>query len=294
MTRYVPPPKRTAPASDKADWYQQAARASWMAPIIAILFNCMGRAGLSNQKDAGTALMAVSVINGLIIVLGFLFGAYALTGVKKRGPEGVLAPAIGGLILNALVIALALGGINAARHTSKTVAAEKMKQQSEDVMLKYPGWFGAAKTDDGATIVIAQWSDEAPGTASMKDIFTADCTLISVIVDNTSSQPVTIDPATLQLVLANGGKQQASTQILSTAKEDKEKFLDRYGKPRTVPAGTRMNDGIAFLPPKADLSRVASASVIVNGTRITIPGRYYTADEKAQLLGRSKGKQPFQ
>ena len=304
MTRYIPPPKRVPLTPAKPDMYEQAARASWMAPLIAFVFSFLARAGLSQQKEAAAILAVVGFLSFTIIALGFGFAIYALLGVKKRGPERVLAPAIAGLVFNTLVIALSLSILPAAKRVAdakkRQAQMANIQQQSEDVIAKFPGWFGVGRTDGGTAVVVAQWNNDAPGTALMKDGFAADFTLLSVVVDNShGSSSLSIDPATTQLLLAGGETRTAlpPMQILNTAKEDKDKLVQRHGRPRSVSAGEKLVDGLAFLPPRADLTHVTAVTVVVNGQRIEVPGHYYSAEEKGQLMDAAKrpqGRQPFQ
>src|SRR2546423_11061775 len=242
MTRYIPPPTRLVHAKPKPDLYEQAARASWIAPLIAIALNCLGRS--TSPKDAAKMDLIIGFVNCGLIAAGCVLGILAMTGVKKRGPERVLAPAILGLIINGLLVVLALAFLPAAKRVADTKRRQaqmaNIQQQSEDVIAKFPGWFGVARTDGGAAVVIAQWNNDAPGTAMMKQNFAADFTLLSVVVDNSNgSAAVTVDPAATQALLAGGTKLAAlpPAQILNTAKEDKEQLTQRHAKPRSGAAG---------------------------------------------------------
>ena len=87
---------------------QQAARASWMAPLIVIIVNyAIKNAGLS----ASTArALVIGLVSLLLYLAGFVFAIYALSRVRSAGRAGVLAPAIVGLILNGLFLFL-VGGV---------------------------------------------------------------------------------------------------------------------------------------------------------------------------------------
>ena len=86
-------PKPQSPA----DGFARAARASWLAPLIAISLNCFAGDATSRVPTLGL------LVSGLQIVLlagGIAAGAYALLGARKT-PDGgrVIAPAAIGMLL---------------------------------------------------------------------------------------------------------------------------------------------------------------------------------------------------
>ncbi len=87
---------------------QQAARASWMAPLVVIIFNFL----LKNARLANTtaASLVIAVFSLMLYVAGLSFAIYALSQVRTAGRKGVLAPAIVGLLLNGLFLLL-VGGV---------------------------------------------------------------------------------------------------------------------------------------------------------------------------------------
>lgn len=82
---------------------QQAAKASWMAPLIVVIFNYMIKSSL---QRTGSRSMVIVVVSLVIYVAGLLLAIYALSQVKAAGRKGVLAPALVGLLLNGLFLLL--------------------------------------------------------------------------------------------------------------------------------------------------------------------------------------------
>ena len=81
---------------------QQAAKASWMAPLIVIIFNFVLKSGgLSASTSRSRVIAVVSLV---IYIAGLLLAIYALSQVGTAGRKGVLAPAIVGLLLNGLFL----------------------------------------------------------------------------------------------------------------------------------------------------------------------------------------------
>jgi hypothetical protein len=49
-------------------------------------------------------------------------------------------------------------------------------------------------------------------------------------------------------------------------------------------------DGLAFLPPKADLTTARAVTLTLNGRQIVVPGKYCTPAEKRQVLDQLNGR----
>jgi hypothetical protein len=86
-----------------ADTYAQAAKAAWMAPLIAFGLGCCTRGIQASSPAVG---MAIGGFQILLILGGIGCGVFALVGASKHGAEGILLPAITGLVLNLAFIGL--------------------------------------------------------------------------------------------------------------------------------------------------------------------------------------------
>jgi ABC-type glycerol-3-phosphate transport system permease component len=103
--RGAPPVSPPGVAPSRA---QQAARASWMAPLVVIIFNfLLKNARLANSSAAS---LVIAVFSLFLYVAGLSFAVYALSQVRTAGRQGVLVPAIVGLLLNGLFL-LIVGGV---------------------------------------------------------------------------------------------------------------------------------------------------------------------------------------
>ena len=98
------PPKDRGAEAASAENYYQAARAAWAAPLVAIFLGCCA-GGASTRGNAAAGLF-VALFQLLLIAAGVGCGIYALTGVKRVGKEGIVVPAMIGLMMNALIILL--------------------------------------------------------------------------------------------------------------------------------------------------------------------------------------------
>jgi len=107
----TPTPPQTTPFA------HQAAKLSWVCPIIVFLLLTFGR-------QAG-ARVIIELVALLLIVVGFVFGVIALFGMRTHGSKGILAPAIVGIIINALLLFIFATNFLAAR--------SRAQQQRSDV-----------------------------------------------------------------------------------------------------------------------------------------------------------------
>ena len=112
-------------------FFHQAAKLSWVCPILFIVFLAVGK------QVAAPVIM--DLIGLLLMVLGLLFGIVALFGISRHGTKGILAQAIVGIILNGLLLSIFVTNFMAAR-------ARAMEQQSSSK----------------ASPVVAVWSDKLP------------------------------------------------------------------------------------------------------------------------------------
>jgi len=96
----------TPTPSKTKSFSHQAAKLSWVCPIIVFLLLMFGR-------QAG-ARVIIELVSLLLIVVGFVFGVVALFGIRTHGKSGILAPAIVGSIIFRMILAFALSlGIDA-------------------------------------------------------------------------------------------------------------------------------------------------------------------------------------
>src|SRR5206468_2321039 len=106
--RYSPPPPaagvqplpyaRPMPAyvSPGNTTFHQLAKASWVAPLIALCLGCFGNVASRGFGGAAGSIL-IGLVNIALILGGLTCGIIALCGVKRHGTSGILAPAIVGV-----------------------------------------------------------------------------------------------------------------------------------------------------------------------------------------------------
>jgi hypothetical protein len=98
------PPENTAFA-------HQAAKLSWVCPIIVFLLNTFG-----GQVGARVIIELTAL---LLIIVGLVFGIIALLNIAEHGSKGILAPASVGILINTLFLFIFVTNFTAARAKAK-------------------------------------------------------------------------------------------------------------------------------------------------------------------------------
>ena len=111
MGTMAPPPPPTGRVSSAArvprsseSLPRQAARASWIAPIVMLIVNVLLKQTMSEGGAAGALIMGG--IDVLLLLVGIGAAVFALTQVGRVGRPGVLAPAVTGLVVSVAVLSL--------------------------------------------------------------------------------------------------------------------------------------------------------------------------------------------
>lgn len=94
-----------SPAPQTTSLSHQAAKLSWVCPILVIVVLC-GRVA---------APLISELVALLLMVVGFVSGVIALFGMHTHGKRGILAPAIVGIVINALLLFIFVTNFFAAR-----------------------------------------------------------------------------------------------------------------------------------------------------------------------------------
>lgn len=75
----------------------QAARASWMAPLLAVIFVMFAR---NIPNKSAIASLIIGGVAYLFYIVGFCCAVYALATMRRTGRSGVLVPSIIGLLIS--------------------------------------------------------------------------------------------------------------------------------------------------------------------------------------------------
>jgi hypothetical protein len=276
--------------------YHQAAKAAWVAPLIALLLGCLS----STTREANPTMgLVIGIVNGLLIIAGFAMAIVAFFGVKRYGTGGIMAPAIVGLIINMIFIGAAGMFFFSVRRAvaTRTTAAQALAARpmtpfsSPQSALRQTGWFGAAIQPGEVTITLASMQDGHADTRALRAALRSDASLIIIAIDNRKgATPAILDTRNAQLVFADG----RNVTALDPAAVAQPADVASLAPPFRVEAGGLVEGKILFIPPDLDLTKLQLIRLTLSGAQIEVPGRIFTADEKTRLVqgGQAKQQQP--
>jgi hypothetical protein len=262
------------------------------------------------MKDNATIGMVLGGLNALLILAGFVLAILALFAIPRVGRDGILAPAICGLVINTILVGgmavaiLSLARVRAVAAARATAAARKaaagvagsgmtVDQAVNDAVRNHGGWLGFARPG-GGLIAVTQIPDDTAYSIDFRGNFTADFSPVSVAVDNSAgSAELVVDPASLIIHYPDGHRVRAlsSQTTFATAKSDAQMWVTKSAKVLQAPPGGKAPEGVACLPRGADLTDVTHISLQVNGNRIDVIGKFYSVAEKTELFERARSQQ---
>jgi hypothetical protein len=273
---------------------QQIAKASWVAPIMALLLGMCTGSLRNSDRSVG---MFMGLFNLGLILLGFVLAIVALSNIKRWGRTGVLGNAIGGLVVSGALMALILMLIpslirartvaaqqaTAAAAAARQQQAAQLRKQGEDAFLR-EGWFGIY--NDGTIIVtISAMAPDEGMAKEMLDNLGEPHHFAIVAIRNGSDETITADTRRAIIYLDDNTHEPAPDPIavLSTAKTERESALRVFGPPYTIEPRAELTKGILFFPDNVKPERMTHVTIYVNGHAMDVPGRVFSAAEKKQL-----------
>jgi len=249
--------------------YEDLARASWMAPLLAIVIH-IGLLVFHLSPESKLRSVPTTVL-----LLGLLAGIIALIGAKKSNRQGIVSPALSGVVINALLMGTAIWASSRAQLGQST-------QREPDPFLDYPGWWASARVSQAA-ISFASINDLSRASQEFNKLFATNVSFLSVAVDNVEgTNTINLDPSSIRLVFPDGATQPCipTEQVCATAKTNQTELTARLSGMVTVPTGQKALDRSAFFPRGISYSNAVGMAVKINQKDYLIPGKYLTTQEK--------------
>jgi hypothetical protein len=254
------------------------ARLSWVLVCGAVAsLGVLGR--LPGMAPAPRVLLIGAV---MAAAAGLALAVLAWKGQRRHAMLGA-----GASLLVLLVLGLAaLSGASLRR--SRAAEEAGVVRASAAAPLEADGWYGA--TAVGALRLFALEVDRGGALGRMiTDNFTRSFIPVVVGADNSAGgTTVVLDLQGTRLVFADGtaGDVLDRGAILAGARQGGAEARRLHGGPYRIAPGQSLGNGLLFLPPEVVLERVAALSLLVDGNRVTVPGRRLTAAEKRAASGR--------
>lgn len=277
--------------------FHQAAKASWAAPLVLVVLGCFTNVALHNGTPDQTVQVVLFVATIALMVAGVVCGIVALCGVGRYGTRGLLAPAIIGLLLNLAWVVLVVSVVMPAVSRARAVSAARRVPPPAPISsplsaLRQVGWMGYS-IDAKYSIGVVAMDDANVDTINLKANFGRDFTALVLWADNrANTAPISVNTEGATVRMQDGSIVNAlgTRAVLDTAKADRPQFVAKFAPPFTVGAGGIVEGQLMFLPPRIDMSRVQTIYVTVDGVKVSVPGRIFTAQEKTDRMAPGKPK----
>ena len=270
---------------------EQAARGSWLAPAAAMVL-----AVLTWKMPHGTGSRVISIINGLLLLIGLCAGIFALNGAMRNQLRSAAKQAGIGVGLCGLIIIPTIWGYFFSEPVKPSVATTvpasnpaAVAQKGPDIIFDYPGWLGAA-VEDKANLVLVSIPDDAPDARQFKRNFAKDFSIIMLTVDSSRATfDVYVDTSRAIAHFSDGRTVEALPirGILESATQDRDKYFATWMPPiRCTPGSSHVFNLFIPVPAGTVYTIMDRVTIQVNGLPVDIHGQYCTAEEKAQRLQR--------
>jgi hypothetical protein len=277
----------------RPDLYDKAARAAWVTPLVALLITfCLSTAIRNANHNAPftPGLRAlVNTLMGLFVLGGLLAGVIALYGVRSSRRGRVIVPALLGVGLNGLIL---LAGVLSIHHgtaaSAGTVSQAQLNAEAIASARDYAGWIGDARVA-GGVVAVGSLDDQSPAARRVLEKFTTPCSVLAITFTNLNAPaPVRFDPRTLRLLSTQGTIDAVPLEdVLDTARADASEAISEVAAAQVLNPGSKPRTCVCFIPRGIDLHQVAAVTLLVNDQKVTVPGRFYTVEEKQQQYAKN-------
>jgi hypothetical protein len=136
LSKRMNPPPIPPSARKKSSFASQAATASLIAPILAIVLIGPAKAGFQDMQDAAMVNVVIDLACALLIIIGILFGILGLVRIPEYGPKGILGKGIAGLAINGILILIFAANVLVAHQKklqARTAALAKVKSVEAEI-----------------------------------------------------------------------------------------------------------------------------------------------------------------
>jgi hypothetical protein len=241
-------------------------RLAWIAPAVGV-----AAVGVSDRLALPPRLLVAFVVIGVGVGVVATIVAWA-TGGRRRAAAGAI---VNGVVVAGAVIAMFAGVRDKARRAADTA---ELRKEGATAAAEYPGWYGAG--GDGVLRLFALELDARSELAQkIAAGFDGPVAPLVVGLDNRGGdRDVTLDLSEVRLTMRDGSTRVTPPRAAILARAKTDALRAYHAGVYRVARGTTVTNALAFLD--GPMQDVTAVSVIVDGRMVTLPGRWYTADEK--------------
>jgi len=243
-------------------------RLAWIAPAVGVAV-----VGVSERCELAPKLLLTIVAVG--VGVGVLATIVAwIRGARRRALTGAI---VNGVVLAGAGIALASGVHDQARRAADSA---ELRKEGATAAAEYPGWYGAG--GDGAMRLFALELDAKSELAQkIATGFDGPVAPLVVGLDNRGGDhDVTLDLTEVRLTMRDGTTRTTPPRAAILARAKTDALRTYHAGVYKVARGATVTNALAFLD--GPMQDVTAIGVNVDGRLVTLPGRWYSVEEKLQ------------
>jgi len=245
---------------------ERIAAVGWIAPAVAVAV-----VGVSDRWTVPANVLVAIVAAG--VGVGLVATVVAWAGGARR--EALMGAIVNGVVVAGVVIAMASGVRDKARRAADSA---ELRKEGATAAAEYPGWYGAGS--DGAVRLFALELDAKSELAQkIASGFDGPVAPLVVGLDNRGGDhDVTLDLTEVRLTMRDGTTRVTPPRAAILARAKTDALRAYHAGVYHVARGATVTNALAFLD--GPMQDVTAVSVVVDGHAVTLPGRWYTAEEK--------------
>jgi len=93
---------------DKKPLARQLAQASWVCPLIIVVFNLLLSPLRADPSKAEALSVVFALFATLMAFIGFCCGVAALFGIRRHGAKGIVIPSLIGIVICSIYLSIAV------------------------------------------------------------------------------------------------------------------------------------------------------------------------------------------
>jgi hypothetical protein len=237
-----------------------------MAPAVAVAV-----VGVSDRWAPAANVLAAIVAGGVAVGVLATIVAWA-RGARRGAATGAI---VNGVVIAGVVIAMWSGARDRARRAADSA---ELRKEGATAAAEYPGWYGAG--GDGRVRLFALELDAQSELAQkIATGFDGPVAPLVVGLDNRAGDhDVTLDLTEVRLTLRDGTTRATPPRAAILARAKTDALRSYHAGVYRVARGTTVTNALGFLD--GPMQDVTAVGLVVDGRLVTLPGRWYTADEK--------------
>jgi hypothetical protein len=194
------------------------------------------------------------------------------TGGRRRALAGAI---VNGVVVAGVVIAFFAGGRDLR---ARAAQSSELRKEGAAAAAEYPGWYGTG-SDGRVRLFALELDAESELAQKIGAGFDARVAPVVVGLDNRGGdRDAELDLTEVRLTMRDGSVRVTPPRAAILAHAKSDALRRAHAGVYRVARGTTLTNALAFVD--GPMQEVTAIRVVVDGHAVTLPGRWYSADEK--------------